>query len=199
MLRLYSPTQGTIFLDDTPIASYSTTDWRKLFGVVSQDAFLFNTTIEENIRFGSLNASYETIVHAAEMAGADSFIRNLPNGYQTLVGEKGYRLSGGERQRISLATALVRDPEILVLDEATSHLDSSAELVVQEALLRLYEKKTILVIAHRLSTIHMADWIYVLENGCIIESGTHQDLLNLRGQYQNFWHLQTHGAIVDSV
>ena len=191
LLRLYSPTQGIISIDDCPIESYSQANWRALFGVVSQDSFLFNTTIEENIRFGRLDASDEAIVQAAQMAGADPFIRKLPQGYHTLVGEDGYRLSGGEKQRISLAQALIRDPEILVLDEATSHLDSSSEQVVQEALLRLRTRKTMLVVAHRLSTIQMADLIYVLENGRIIESGTHQELLHLGGRYQMFWHLQT--------
>ena len=191
LLRLYAPTQGIITLDGTPIESYSFASWRNLFGVVPQDSFLFNATVEENIRFGKLDASFEEIVHAAQMAGADPFIQNLAQGYQTIVGEKGYRLSGGEKQRISLAQALVRDPEILILDEATSHLDSSSEQVVQEALSRLRSCKTMLVVAHRLSTIQMADLIYVLEHGRIIESGTHHDLLRLGGRYQMFWDLQT--------
>jgi ATP-binding cassette, subfamily B, bacterial MsbA len=198
LLRLYPPTEGLIYLDDQPAEKFPLPAWRKLFGVVPQDAFLFHATIEENIRFGHLNASSSDIARAAEMAGAAPFIQRLPQGYQTVIGEKGYRLSGGERQRISLAQALVKDPEILVLDEATSHLDSDSEQMVQNALSTLHHHKTMLVVAHRLSTIQMADLIYVLENGRIIESGTHTDLLNLGGRYQTFWHLQTMHPLIKS-
>ncbi len=194
LLRLYSPSQGKISIDGKSIDDYSLANWRSLFGVVPQDAFLFNETIEENIRFGNLEASHGDIVKAAQMAGADLFIQNLPEKYQTVIGDRGYRLSGGEKQRISLAQALVKNPEILVLDEATSHLDSHSEQIVQEALSRLRSKKTLLVVAHRLSTIQMADLIYVIEKGRIIESGQHRDLLNLGGRYQLFWNLQTQGV-----
>jgi ATP-binding cassette, subfamily B, bacterial MsbA len=191
LLRLYTPTQGAITIDGTPIDSFSLMSWRNLFGVVPQDAFLFNESIEENIRFGNLQASSTEILRAAKLAGADTFIESLPAGYQTIVGERGYRLSGGEKQRISLAQALVRNPEILILDEATSHLDSHSEQIVQETLARLRKEKTLLIVAHRLSTIQLADLIYVIENGVIIEKGSHQNLLQLGGRYHLFWHLQT--------
>lgn len=191
LLRLYEPSQGKIKLDGTPVDVYSLPIWRELFGVVPQHPFLFNDTIEANIRFGKLQASHEEIVHAAQMAGADAFIQKLPHGYQTPIGESGHRLSGGEKQRISLAQALIRDPEILVLDEATSHLDSHSEQMIQESLKILRKEKTMLIVAHRLATIQTADLIYVVENGRIAEKGSHQELLELGGRYQLFWNLQT--------
>jgi ATP-binding cassette, subfamily B, bacterial MsbA len=141
LLRLYLPTQGGIEIDGHSIESYPLTHWRALFGVVPQDAILFNDTIEENLRFGNLQASSIDLVHAAHMAGAAPFIDSLPEKYQTVIGEKGYRLSGGEKQRLALAQALVRNPAILVLDEATSHLDSHSEQLVQESLTRLRGQK----------------------------------------------------------
>lgn len=190
LLRLYEPSQGKIKLDEIPIETYSLSTWRDLFGVVPQHPFLFNDTIEANIRFGKLKATPEEIVHAAKIAGADYFIQKLPHGYQTPIGESGHRLSGGEKQRISLAQALIRDPEILVLDEATSHLDSHSEQMIQETLKSLRKEKTMLIVAHRLATIQTADLIYVVENGRITEKGTHQDLLKRGGRYQLFWNLQ---------
>jgi ATP-binding cassette, subfamily B, bacterial MsbA len=190
LLRLYQPVKGVIKLDNTPIDLLSLNNWRNLFGVVLQDAFLFNESIEENIRFGNLHASNDEIIHAAKLAGADGFIQKLPQKYQTVIGEKGHRLSGGEKQRISLAQALVRNPEILVLDEATSHLDSHSEQMIQETLSQLRKEKTLLIVAHRLSTIQKADLIFVIENGTVAETGTHDSLLQLRGKYHRFWQLQ---------
>ncbi len=191
LLQLYQPYEGTIMMDNLPIDRFDVGRWRQLFGVVLQDSFLFNESIEENIKLGNLDASFEQVAEAAKMAGADSFIQQLPQGYQTIVGERGYRLSGGEKQRIALAQALIKNPEILVLDEATSHLDSSSELIIQETVARLHHQKTLLIVAHRISTIRMADLIYVLEKGRIIEKGSHQDLLRLGGRYQLFWQLQS--------
>lgn len=191
LLRLYEPTEGKICVDERPIVEFSLSSWRELFGAVSQEVFLFHDTIEYNIRFGNLNASYEEIEEAAKLAGAHNFIRNLPQDYQTIVGEKGYKLSGGERQRISLARALVKKPEILVLDEATSNLDSQSEQIIQETLEKLRGKTTILVVAHRLATINMADQIILLEKGKIVEQGTHVDLIKMEGRYHNFWSLQS--------
>lgn len=191
LLNLYEPTQGSIKIDGIPLAFYSLESLRNLFGVVMQDPFLFNTSIEENIRFGKVEATEGEVKRAAELAGASTFIEKLPEAYQTIVGEKGYRLSGGEKQRISFAQALIRDSEVLVLDEPTSQLDSHSEQIIQKTIAALRDRKTIIVIAHRLATIQMADQIYVLENGRIIERGTHRHLLQLGGRYQMFWNLQT--------
>jgi ATP-binding cassette subfamily B protein/subfamily B ATP-binding cassette protein MsbA len=191
LLRLYEPTEGAIFVDGKRIDETKMDEWRSLFGVVSQDPFLFYDSIEENIRFGKEQAAEEEIWQAAIQAGAEPFIEKLPEKYKTLIGERGYRLSGGEKQRIALARALIRDPKILVLDEATSHLDSESEQFVQETLLALRGQKTLIVIAHRLSTIQLADLIYVIEKGKIIEKGTHDDLIFLGGRYHLFWNLQS--------
>lgn len=191
LIGLYSPSQGAIKIDGTNLDQYEIGSWREKLGVVSQDVFIFNETIEENIRFGRLTASAEQIVFAAQNAGADSFIRALPQGYQTIVGERGYRLSGGERQRIALARALIRDPELLILDEATSQLDSHSELLIQETITRYHGNKTLVIVAHRLSTIQHADCIYVVEKGEIIESGSHGELLEKNGKYASFWEAQS--------
>ncbi len=162
LLRLYSPLSGVITLDGRPASDFSLSSWRSLFGVVSQEVFLFHDTVAANLRFGCSHATQEELERAAHFAGAASFIEALPKGYATVVGERGYRLSGGERQRLSLARALVRKPEILVLDEATSHLDMQTERLIQEALEKLKGKMTMIVVAHRLSTIEGADRVYDL-------------------------------------
>ena len=191
VLRLYEPTVGKISVDGKPITGLCLTSWREKFGVVSQDVFMFHDSIEANIRFGNPEAPLEEIIEAAKLSGAHEFIKNLPNSYQTIVGERGYKLSGGERQRISLARALIRKPEILVLDEATSNLDSRSEQVIQEALEKLRGKMTMLIVAHRLTTINIADQIILLERGKVVEQGTHTDLLLLKGKYHHFWSLQS--------
>lgn len=190
LIRLYEPTSGRILIDDTDLQQIHVSSWRQMLGVVSQDAFIFNESIAENIRFGQLEAPLEDIVAAAKMAGAHEFINRLPHGYQTIVGERGYRLSGGERQRIALARALIREPEILILDEATSSLDSQSEQLIQEAIDRFRGVKTVILIAHRLSTVTLADAIFVMEKGCIIERGTHEELLKKEGAYFRYWALQ---------
>lgn len=194
LLRLYEPTSGTIWVDGADLKEIDVDEWRNNIGVVSQDSFMFNDSVVENIRFGKLDAPMEEIIQAAKLAGAHEFISKLPQGYQTVLGERGYRLSGGERQRLALARALVRDPDILILDEATSNLDSLSEKIIQNAMEEFKGKKTILVVAHRLSTIIQADKIYVLDGGVVTEEGTHHELLHKQGSYFSFWQIQTGGV-----
>jgi len=187
---LYEPTEGEILVDGTNLATYDLVSWQQRLGVVSQDTFLFNATIAENIAFGTPGINRQDIEKVAEQAQAARFIRELPAGFETLVGERGYRLSGGQRQRLSLARAILRDPELLILDEATSALDSESERLVQQAIDRFERKHTVLVIAHRLSTIVNADLICVLASGEIVEKGTHFELISLDGRYAALWSQQ---------
>jgi len=188
---LYDPSEGEILVDGTNRATFDLVSWQRRLGVVSQDTFLFNATIAENIAFGTPGASRQAIELAAEQAQAARFIKTLPDGFETLVGERGYRLSGGQRQRLSLARAILRDPELLILDEATSALDSESERLVQQAIDRFHNNHTVLVIAHRLSTIVNADLICVMENGAIIERGSHHQLLAKDGRYAKLWNQQS--------
>lgn len=199
---LYPPTFGTIMIDDEDLSGSDIHSWRELIGVVSQDSFILNDTIENNIRFGKLNATQEEIVEAAKNANAHQFIMRLPQTYKTVVGERGYRLSGGERQRIALARALIRNPAVLILDEATSSLDSESEKLIQNAFERYRGEKTVIVVAHRLSTVKDADHIHVLNQGALIESGNHKKLIESGGQYAKFWQIQygtESSAIAESV
>ena len=188
---LYDPSEGDILVDGTSLAAFDLVSWQQRLGVVSQDTFLFNATIAENIAFGTPGASRQDIETAAAQAQAARFIEALPDGFETLVGERGYRLSGGQRQRLSLARAILRDPELLILDEATSALDSESERLVQQAIDRFERKHTVLVIAHRLSTIVNADLICVMEKGQIVERGKHAELLPQNGRYSSLWIQQT--------
>ncbi len=195
LIRLYEPSAGKIIVNGEALTDISLESWRGKLGIVSQDNFIFNESILENIRFGNPKVTDDMVYQAAHQAGADLFIERMPQGYQTVVGERGYRLSGGERQRIAMARALVRDPEILILDEATSNLDSQSERLIQDALSQFYGKKTLIIIAHRLSTITKADQIFVLERGKIIEQGKHQKLLEDNHLYALMWRLQTEGHL----
>lgn len=190
LVRLYEPTSGKIYVDGINLQEYSLTSWRKILGVVSQDIFIFNESIADNIRFGLKGTTDEEIIEAAQAAQIHDLIDELPEGYQTIVGERGYRLSGGQRQRLSLARALLRKPEILILDEATSSLDSHSEQLIQKALNNLKKRCTLIVVAHRLSTISNADNIFVLEKGRLIEQGNHFDLLKKGKKYTHYWNLQ---------
>ncbi len=190
LVGLYSPSAGQIMIDAHPLDSLDLSSWQQRLGVVSQDTFLFNASIAENIAFGTVSATHIQIRDACQAAQAAGFIESLPQGYDTLVGERGYRLSGGQRQRLSLARAILRDPELLILDEATSALDSQSEQLVQEAIERFERNHTVLVIAHRLSTIVRADRILVLDHGRVVESGTHASLLAHSGLYSQLWQQQ---------
>lgn len=194
LLRLFEPTSGSIYADAASINQFTLETWRGALGVVSQDAFLFNATIRDNIRFSIPEASDDEIVAAAKVANAHDFITALPNGYDTMVGDRGYGLSGGQRQRIALARAVLREPEILILDEATSALDSVSERLIQEALDVFTKNRTVLVIAHRLSTISRADRILLIEDGVLVEQGTHRQLMELDGHYAHYWTLQSQRA-----
>ena len=191
LLRLYDPTTGQILLDGVDLREFDLNSWRESIGVVSQDTFMFNTSICSNIAFGRLDASDAEIVAAARAANAHDFIIKLNNGYETNVGDRGYRLSGGQRQRLAIARAILRNPTVLVLDEATSELDSHSERLIQEGLDDLRGHRTVLAIAHRLSTIALADQILTLSDGKIVERGTHDELLKLDGAYARLWSLQS--------
>ncbi len=194
---LYQETEGQILLDGVDFRSYELTSWQRRIGVVSQDTFLFNASIAANISFGSPGATLDDVILAARQAQAADFIEALPDAYNTLVGERGYRLSGGQRQRISLARAILRNPDLLILDEATSALDTESERLVQEAIDRFDRKHTILVIAHRLSTIVNADCIYVLDQGRVVEQGNHHELLRQGGRYATLWQQQIRSTKTD--
>jgi len=191
ILRFYDPQSGDIRFDGNASATYSLTDIRHQVAIVPQDVLLFGGSILENIAYGRLNATQEEIIQAAKRANAHEFISSFPEGYETLVGERGVKLSGGQRQRIAIARALLKDPAILILDEATSSLDSESERLVQEALEELMKNRTSIIIAHRLSTIREADRIVVLEKGKVVESGTHEELVkNEEGLYRYLSSLQ---------
>jgi subfamily B ATP-binding cassette protein MsbA len=191
LVGLYSPTDGSIEIDGKNLNTINLASWQQRLGVVSQDTFLFNATLAENISFGCDWATLEDVKKACEIAQADSFIEKLPSGYQTIVGERGYRLSGGQRQRISLARAILRNPDLLILDEATSALDTHSERLVQQAIERFENQHTVLVIAHRLSTIMNAHCIYVMEKGKVIEQGSHDQLIAKGGSYFMLWKSQS--------
>jgi ATP-binding cassette subfamily B protein len=191
LLRFYEPSRGVIRLDGRPINELDLQSLRRCIGYVAQDSFLADATAAQNISYGLDDVKREDVVAAAVAAEAHEFISELPNGYDTEVGERGQKLSGGQRQRIALARAIVRNPRILVLDEATSAVDNETEAAIQRSLERLVVGRTSLIIAHRLSTVRRADLIHVLDQGRIVESGTHAELLAKGGQYAALWRLQT--------
>ncbi len=191
LLRLYDVKAGKIKFDDKDIRDLNIHSLRKTIGLVSQDIFLFEGTVFENIAYGNLEASNDDIWKAAKLSESDEFINLLPNKEDTIVGERGQKLSGGQRQRISIARAILKNPEILILDEATSAVDNETEAAIQRSLDTLKEGRTVIAIAHRLSTIRNADIIYVLEKGEIVESGTHEELVKVKKVYANLWDVQT--------
>ena len=191
LLRLYDLDSGAINFDSTELKELRLESLRKNIGLVSQDVFLFEGTVFENIAYGNLEASDEEVWDAANQSEATDFIKQLPNKENTIVGERGQKLSGGQRQRISIARAILKNPEILILDEATSAVDNETEAAIQRSLDMLKQNRTVVVIAHRLSTIRNADKIYVLENGEIVESGSHEELLENKNVYFKLWSVQT--------
>ena len=191
LLRLYEINNGSISYDSNSLKDIELSSLREKIGLVSQDVFLFEGTVIENIAYGDLNASESEVWNAAQKSEADEFINNLPQKEETIVGERGQKLSGGQRQRISIARAILKNPEILILDEATSSVDNETEAAIQRSLDILKKDRTVIVIAHRLSTVRNADIIYVLENGSVVESGNHESLLDMEGVYSKLWSVQT--------
>jgi ABC-type multidrug transport system fused ATPase/permease subunit len=191
LLGLYEPTSGSIKIDGHDILNLDTASWRNRIGVVSQDTILFNATVRENIAFARPDATFQQIQAAAEASQAANFIKDLPQGYDTLVGERGFMLSGGQRQRLAIARALIRQPDLLILDEATSALDTNSEIAVQQTIDNLSRSVTRLVVAHRLSTVRAVDKIIVVEQGRLAESGSHEELVALGGIYAKMWDSQT--------
>lgn len=191
LLRFYEPREGQIYLDEQNLSRYDINSLRSRIGFVSQDVFLFHGTVRENILYGRPGASNDEVVHAAQLAEAHSFIMNLPEQYDTVIGERGQKLSGGQRQRLSIARAVLKNPDVLILDEATSAIDNETEAAIQKSLQIISKDRTTIVIAHRLSTIVKADKIYVLENGNVKEAGSHEELLANKSIYSQLWNVQT--------
>lgn len=197
ILRLYDVTDGAILIDGQDIKDVTQKSLREKIGMIPQDPSLFNRSMMENIRYGLLNATDEEVIDAAKKAHAHEFIEKLPQGYESLVGERGIKLSGGQRQRISIARAILKNAPILILDEATSQLDSMTENLIQESLGKLMQNKTTIIIAHRLSTLLHMDRILVFDKGKIVEDGTHSDLLAKSGVYKTLWDTQVGGFLGD--
>ncbi len=190
LLRLYAITAGQISLDGVDIRELDLQDLRRSIGWVSQDVFLFHGTVAENIAYGSFGATTAAVKTAASLAEAHEFIQELPQGYETIIGERGQKLSGGQRQRLAIARAILKDPPILILDEATSAVDNETEAAIQRSLEKITQNRTTIAIAHRLSTIRNADHIYVMDRGTLVEQGRHEELLAKRGLYASLWQVQ---------
>jgi ATP-binding cassette subfamily B protein len=189
--RMYDPQEGSIYIDGVDIRHISFHDLRRNVAMVSQETYIFMGTVEENIAYANPNATKEEIIRAAKLASAHEFILRMPDGYNTMVGSSGRELSGGERQRISIARAILADPKILILDEATASVDTETERAIQAAINYLVKNRTTISIAHRLSTLKDADFLCVIDNGEITERGTHKELDELHGTYRKLMELQT--------
>jgi ABC-type multidrug transport system fused ATPase/permease subunit len=187
--RLYDPQEGRILVDGVDLRDFDVSTWRRRISIVSQDIVLFNDTVANNIAFGEDSTTRHKIVSASKLASANTFIEELPDGYDTMLGDRGVRLSGGQKQRIAIARAFLSEPDVLIIDEGTSHLDSVTEYEIQKAVASLSQNRTVVIIAHRLSTIKNANKILVMENGRIVENGSHNELIELQG---NYWNLLNH-------
>jgi ATP-binding cassette subfamily B protein len=190
LLRMYDVDEGEIRIDGQDVSEVTLRSLRRSIGYVGQSSYLFYGTVRENITYGAFEATDEEVREAAKAAEAHAFIENLPDGYDTMVGERGVKLSGGQRQRVTIARAVLKDPDVLVLDEATSDVDTETEMLIQRSIDRLTADRTTFAIAHRLSTIRDADTILVLEDGEIVERGTHDELLENGGLYAHLWGVQ---------
>lgn len=193
LTRFYDVNKGTILLDGIDIRNLKKQSLRQLEGLVTQDSILFNDTVKNNITLGVEGKSNEEIIEAAKIANAHEFIKDLPNGYDTNIGDSGNKLSGGQKQRLSIARAVLKNPPIMILDEATSALDTESEKLVQDALEKMMQNRTSVVIAHRLSTIQKADMIVVMKKGKIVEQGTHEELISKSGTYKKLVEMQSLG------
>lgn len=191
LLRFYEPTKGEVVINDQDASAYTGASIRQHIGMVMQDVALFNATIMENLQIANANATEKQIIAAARQAHAHEFIKGLPKGYKTLVGERGVKLSGGQKQRVAIARAILKNPQLIVLDEATSALDSQSERLVQDGLQKLMEGRSALIIAHRLSTVMHADEILVLQKGTVVERGTHSELIRYNGLYKKLFEMQS--------
>jgi ATP-binding cassette subfamily B protein len=194
LAKLYEASEGQILIDDMDLRDFPAEAWRRSIGYVGQEPYIFSGTVAENIAFGKPNATLEEIAYAAEIAGLDAFIQSLPERYETMLGERGLNLSGGQRQRLAIARAVVLDPQILIFDEASSHLDTATEQSVFRSLFQSLEERVVILVAHRLSTVASADIVCVISDGAVIEQGSHETLLARRGAYWKLWRAQNGGA-----
>ncbi|HPM42894.1 MAG TPA: ATP-binding cassette domain-containing protein, partial [Candidatus Omnitrophota bacterium] len=188
--RFYDVTKGSVKIDGVDVRDCTLQSLMGQIGIVTQETILFNDTVASNIAYGARSQDIEGITKAAKIANAHDFITRMPKGYETVIGERGFRMSGGEKQRLAIARAVFKDPPILILDEATSQLDTESEVLVQEAIDRMMRGRTVFVIAHRLSTIKHATRIYVLDKGSVVESGSHEDLIRKSGLYKRLYDMQ---------
>jgi ATP-binding cassette subfamily B protein len=196
--RFHDPTKGRILLNGTDIRDFRLTTYRDLLAIVQQDVFLFDGSVRDNIAYGRFDATDAEVDDAARRANAMEFIEKLPDGFETTIGERGVKLSGGQQQRLAIARAILADPQILILDEATSNLDTESEQLIQASMATLLAGRTTFVIAHRLSTVRRADLILLLENGQVIERGTHEELMANRGMYYEMVMRQMESASQDA-